>query len=428
MTVAPQYQLLRPLRPEDYAALKESIAEIGVQQPVIFDEDGAVLDGHHRLQVCRELGIRTFPKMIKYELSETEKHDYVRSLNIARRHMSRTERRAFLRDVLIETTTATDSLSDRAIAARLAVDHKTVGTARANMVRRGEIPHVSRRTDTLGRSQPAERQRAVYVVDLSDGQHPDEFVSERSGGAQPAGPLDPGPMLRSSGDDAENSDKATNGGAAIGTKTRSKKERGVDFNQTPRCGIITLLELEKFSPLVWEPACGHGAISSVLQQRGYQVELSDLVDRECTDENGELQRVEDFLTSKKRDGQCPDIITNPPFGPVNAFIAHAMREHSPNKIAMLCNFNILCGYKSPDRLFFRDQFPPSRIHVFIRRLPAMHAENYDGEKYSSQLNTCWLVWEKLPDGTYPTAPSQTFSQDWQKHMDNAGEGDWRPDE
>ncbi|MBL4757536.1 MAG: ParB N-terminal domain-containing protein [Rhizobiales bacterium] len=419
----PQYQLLKPLRPEDYAALRESIAEIGVQQPVIFDEDGAVLDGHHRLEVCRELGFKTFPKMIKYGLSEVEKHEYVRALNIARRHMSRIERRAFLRDVLIETTTATSSLSDRAIAARLAVDHKTVGLARAKMVRRGEIPHVKTRTDTLGRSQPAERQRAVYVESGEE-----SSFSERSGGARPAGPLDPSPTLRSSDGDTENSDKATNGGAAIGTKSASRQERGDDLYETPRCAIVALLAVETFSSVVLEPACGRGAISQVLEEKGYEVGLSDLRDYGTADSNGVVQETGDFLTSMAEERTQPDIITNPPFGIINQFIAHALREHGPQKVAMLCNLNVLAGADNPDRNFWMDEHPPARIHVFSRRLPMMHRDGFEGEKSGSQMNCVWLVWERPHDGTFPTEPPQLFRHDWKKIMAAAGEGDWRPDE
>ncbi len=45
-----KYQLLPPLSPEDFAALEASIIEHGVLVPVEYDEEGNILDGHHRVQ------------------------------------------------------------------------------------------------------------------------------------------------------------------------------------------------------------------------------------------------------------------------------------------------------------------------------------------------------------------------------------------
>lgn len=67
------------------------------------------------------------------------------------------------------------------------------------------------------------------------------------------------------------------------------------------------LKLKKFSPDIWECACGSGEISKVLEDNGYNVKSTDIVYRGF----GEEQSI-DFLNSKENtyDG---DIITNPPF-------------------------------------------------------------------------------------------------------------------
>lgn len=93
------YQLLPPLSAEEYAALKADIAARGVLVPVEFDEDGAVLDGHHRLAVWEELraaGIEVppYPRVVRTGLSEADKVAHVLALNLARRHLSREERAA----------------------------------------------------------------------------------------------------------------------------------------------------------------------------------------------------------------------------------------------------------------------------------------------------------------------------------------------
>ena len=84
-----QYQLLPDLTTEEFSALKAAIAKHGVQVPVEYDDQGNVLDGHHRLRACAELGIDDWPSIIRGDLSEDEKIEHVLSLNLNRRHMSR---------------------------------------------------------------------------------------------------------------------------------------------------------------------------------------------------------------------------------------------------------------------------------------------------------------------------------------------------
>ncbi len=200
--------------------------------------------------------------------------------------------------------------------------------------------------------------------------------------------------------------------AAIGTKTATKEERGDNLYETPAEAVHALLALEEFGRNIWEPACGKGAISGVLEQWGHHVTLSDLRDYGTADRDGECQEVADFLTSAARDWtddegaaiHCPDIITNPPYGEVlNAFVAHALRVHRPAKMALLLNLNFLAGFADDDRNFVMDELPPARVYVFKRRLPMMHRDGWDGPKASSSMNTGWFIWERQADGSYGNA-------------------------
>jgi hypothetical protein len=192
--------------------------------------------------------------------------------------------------------------------------------------------------------------------------------------------------------------------AAVGTASATAEERGLNFYETPAEATHALLVLERFEDQIWEPACGKGAISRVLEAAGYQVHLSDIKNRDCADQNGELQRVLDFLhlrRAKAHDGVPgvfkgrPDIVTNPPYGTeLNAFVAHALREHQPRKMALLLNLNFICGFNDPDRNFVMDDMRPARIHVFTRRLPMMHRDGWTGAEASSRMNTAWFVWEQ----------------------------------
>lgn len=81
------YQVMLPLTPTEYEALREDIRVRGVLVPVELDERGHVLDGHHRLRVCEDLGITRYPRVIRAGLSEAEKVAHALALNLTRRHL-----------------------------------------------------------------------------------------------------------------------------------------------------------------------------------------------------------------------------------------------------------------------------------------------------------------------------------------------------
>ena len=55
-------------------------------------------------------------------------------------------------------------------------------------------------------------------------------------------------------------------------------ERGDDLYETPAVAVTALLERETLPSVVWEPACGPGAIVSVLRAAGHTVIATDLND------------------------------------------------------------------------------------------------------------------------------------------------------
>lgn len=120
------YQLLPPLADDEYEHLKADIEERGVLVPIEFDEHGNILDGHHRYAACIELGITDYPKTIREGMTEAEKRSHARTLNMARRHMSREERRWMIADELRENPTK----SNNAIAKMLQVSDVTVASVR----------------------------------------------------------------------------------------------------------------------------------------------------------------------------------------------------------------------------------------------------------------------------------------------------------
>ena len=72
MTSPVLFQFMPPLLPSEYQALTESIRAHGVQVPVIVDENGAIIDGHHRDQIATELGVAC-PRVVRDDLTDAEK-------------------------------------------------------------------------------------------------------------------------------------------------------------------------------------------------------------------------------------------------------------------------------------------------------------------------------------------------------------------
>jgi len=166
------YQLLDPLSPEDFAALEADIFERGVMVPIELDEDGNVLDGYHRLLICEKHNITDYPKVIRRGWTEEQKRTHARRMNLARRHMTREQRRKLIEGELRESPGATN----RKIAAQLGVDHKTVGKVRKGMEARGEVPQVEQRAGRDGKAYRKVGRSAkpcAAVVDASGAAVPD---------------------------------------------------------------------------------------------------------------------------------------------------------------------------------------------------------------------------------------------------------------
>lgn len=150
-----KYQLFPTLTAEEYTELKEDIAQRGVQVPVEKDEAGNILDGHHRVRACEELGIKNYPVIVRSGMTEAEKHLHIRKLNLARRHLTVEQRRTLIAEQLQETP----EKSDRQIAKEFDVDHKTVGKVRQELEESGDVGKFPTSLDTLGRKQPRKRSR-----------------------------------------------------------------------------------------------------------------------------------------------------------------------------------------------------------------------------------------------------------------------------
>ena len=90
---------------------------------------------------------------------------------------------------------------------------------------------------------------------------------------------------------------------------RSRAEGGDELHETPACAVHALLEAEALPQVLWEPACGYGAIVRILRAAGRTVIASDLRAYDTPD----LDFVQDFLTTTAAPDGVQAVVMNPPF-------------------------------------------------------------------------------------------------------------------
>ncbi len=61
--------------------------------------------------------------------------------------------------------------------------------------------------------------------------------------------------------------------------------RGNDLYETPEVAVEALLRVENLPRVIWEPACGPGAIVRVLRRHGHAVYATDLVEYDSPDQD-----------------------------------------------------------------------------------------------------------------------------------------------
>jgi DNA primase len=146
MQISNKYQVMPPLSQEEFQAHKESIAENGVLVPVVIDVDGAIIDGHYRVQAYHELfaegnDVPMYPTETRSDLTtDAEKRELAWRLNMQRRHLSQAQKR----DAIDAKLKESPEWADNRIAKLLGADSKTVRVRRVMLEKRGEIPKLDK--------------------------------------------------------------------------------------------------------------------------------------------------------------------------------------------------------------------------------------------------------------------------------------------
>jgi ParB-like chromosome segregation protein Spo0J len=86
--INPEYaSLVHPFSEEEYNSVKQSIEKEGQYYPIIINQDGIILDGHHRYKICTELGIEPQCFVRRFEDKLDEKM-FVFDSNLRRRQLT----------------------------------------------------------------------------------------------------------------------------------------------------------------------------------------------------------------------------------------------------------------------------------------------------------------------------------------------------
>ncbi len=164
----------------------------------------------------------------------------------------------------------------------------------------------------------------------------------------------------------------------VGRKVGDLRQKE-DFYPTPRYVTEALLDNYAFEGKIWEPACGDGRMSRVIEERYQDVYSSDLIDR------GYGESGIDFLKSTTK---FDNIITNPPFNIAYEFIVQGLKL-ADKSLALLLPIRYLTGIKRA-RLY--KNFPPAKIIVIPNKVDFLGFG-------SPAMEFAWFVWDKTATQT-----------------------------
>ncbi|MCG3176926.1 MAG: hypothetical protein MOGMAGMI_01890 [Candidatus Omnitrophica bacterium] len=154
-----QFQLLPALATNEYESLKADIAANGVMVPVEFDQNGQILDGHHRVRAWTELvesglELPEYPSLVRRFDDQDSRIEHALKLNLQRRHLTREQ----LRDVAGDLWER--GWSKSRIGSTLSVDEGTI----RYWLRGSEISEPETVVGRDGKSYPSSRPKQTAVA------------------------------------------------------------------------------------------------------------------------------------------------------------------------------------------------------------------------------------------------------------------------
>lgn len=183
-----KYKFLPPLLDHEFQNLKDSISERGCEVPIIVDQLGAIIDGHHRKQACDDLKIFC-PQEIREFNSDAERFELILSLNCRRRQLSREQKRSLIEAHLLRDP----EIADNCLGELIGVSKNTIAATRQALEAtcqidkltklRGKDGKVRRRQKRIVANTDQEAAKALSsIADLPDscgGKTLDIFTAKR---------------------------------------------------------------------------------------------------------------------------------------------------------------------------------------------------------------------------------------------------------
>ncbi len=168
-----------------------------------------------------------------------------------------------------------------------------------------------------------------------------------------------------------------------GGNHRGDRQSDDFYPTTPECTLSFLsVELPYLhGKKVFEPCCGDGAISKLMEDAGLDVVSHDLVYRGYG--TGDL----DFLLTSETD--CEAIVTNPPFNLSEKFIWHALDVLKVPYLAMLLKSQYWHS-KRRQKLF--ETHPPAVVYPMTWRPDFL-------KRGAPTMDFMWTVWRPHEGGT-----------------------------
>jgi transposase-like protein len=176
-----------PLSPEERKALKADIRAYGVKVRIDVDEEGTIIDGHQRQQICDELGIEC-PRRVLAGLTEEEKLEHALRLNLKRRHLSPEQKRELAR------TWREQGWTQKRIAQALGVAQPTIANWLREFIKSDKLPSTVQGKDGKAYPPKKQRRRTAHPAEVNRPETPQSPSDAGDGPAQePEQPEPPQP-------------------------------------------------------------------------------------------------------------------------------------------------------------------------------------------------------------------------------------------
>ena len=176
----------------------------------------------------------------------------------------------------------------------------------------------------------------------------------------------------------------------LGASNHSDSEREInDFYSTDPASLevfLKALERDNFQlhDDIWECACGQGHLSRVLEEQGYNVYSSDLINRGYGISNTNFLKTIGYKLQR-------DILTNPPYKYAQEFVEHSLDIIDYGYYCvMFLKIQFLEG-QARRKLF--EKHPPKYVYVNSAR-QTCYINGDMSKKMSSASCYCWFIWEK----------------------------------